>query len=156
MLFVQFEFGLKSRSDPLRNAATPHQAPWYSFDGVPVDAAARAVVEAALGEPERSATYHLTAAPGGDISLDTIVECLSERVGLERVADYRAWYRSFTERLAALDPNRRRHSPLALAERWENPRSGGVRLEAGHFDFPSLTRSFIHKSLDDLSALGVL
>ncbi len=126
-----------------------------AFDGVPVDAAARAVVEAALGEPERPATYHLAGAPGG-VSLDTIVECLSERVALERLADYRAWYRCFTERLAVLDPERRRHSPLAIAERWEKPQSGQIRLETGHFDVPPLTRSFIHKSLDDLSALGVL
>jgi len=33
----------------------------------------------------------------------------------------------------------------------------GVRLESGRdFELPVLTQSFIHKSLDDLSALGVL
>lgn len=128
-----------------------------AFDGVPVDAAARAVVEAALGEPERTATYHLAGAPDGDVSLDTIVDCLSERVPLERVADYAAWYRSFTQRLAALDADHRRRSPLSIVERWEEPRLGGARLEHGRaFELPALTRSFIHKSLDDLGALGVL
>jgi len=129
----------------------------HAFDGVPVDAAAHAVVEVALGEHARSTTYHLTGAPGGGVSLDTIVECLSERIPLERIADYGTWYRCFTERLAALEATRRRHSPLAIAERWEKPRSGASRLESGRaFDVPPLTRSFIHKSLDDLVALGVL
>jgi hypothetical protein len=54
--------------------------------------------------------------------------------------------------LASLKATRRRHSPLAIAEHWEKPLSGGVRL----FELPVLTQSFIHKSLDDLSALGVL
>lgn len=126
-----------------------------AFDGVPVDAAARVVVEVALGE-QRSATYHLAGAPEGGVSLDAIVACLSERVSLERIADYGAWYRSFSQRLGALAGPRRRHSPLAIAERWEKPRSGGVRLDPGRFDLPVLTRSFVEKSLDDLAALGVL
>ena len=46
---------------------------------------------------------------------------------------------------------------FAIAERWKKPLSGGVRLESGRdFELPVLTQSFIHKSLDDLSALGVL
>lgn len=59
--------------------------------------------------------------------------------------------------LSALDATRHRHSPLAIAEHWEKPLSGGVRLESGRdFELPVLTQNFIHKSLDDLSALGVL
>ena len=58
----------------------------------------------------------------------------------------------------ALDATRRRRSSLAIAERLEKPLSGGVRLESGRdFKLPVLTQSvFIQKSLDDLSALGVL
>jgi fatty acid CoA ligase FadD9 len=127
------------------------------YDGIPVDAAARAVVDAALEDGARSGAYHLGGAPEGGVSLDTIVDCLGERVGLERVADYGAWYRVFTERLGALDATRRRRSPLAIAERWQKPQSGRVRLETSRdFGFPPLTRSFIEKSLDDLGALGVL
>ena len=45
---------------------------------------------------------------------------------------------------------------FAIAERWKRPLSGGVQLESGRdFELPVLTQSFIHKSLDDLSALGV-
>jgi fatty acid CoA ligase FadD9 len=128
-----------------------------AFDGVAVDAAARAVVDIALGEPDTSATYHLAGAASGGVSLDTIVDCLSERVPLERIADYGSWYRSFTERLATLDAQRRRHSPLVIAERWQKPQVAGVRLEAnGAFDVPALTPGFIHKLLDDLVLLGVL
>jgi hypothetical protein len=108
------------------------------------------------------------AAPGA-LTLDGIVDAMtSYGLPLERMADHAAWYRAMSERLERLAEPRRRRSPLPLLARFRAPLARGARMDASEltaavararglrsFAFPVLGESFVHKCLDDLSALGV-
>lgn len=144
-----------------------------SFDGVPVDFAAGAVVDLALradGAP-RPRIFHVVAPErAGGLSLDGMRSAVEiHGYPLVRTPDHGTWFRTFSERLQRLNGDRRRHSPLPIVSRWRTPLPSGSRLDASVFQqalaeirgsalaqCPALTEDYVHKCLDDLQFLGVI
>ena len=116
-------------------------------------------------------TYHVVNPHNDGISLDTFIDWM---VGagrpIERIDDYRDWYRRFETALRALPEAQRQHSSLPLLHQLEEPvGAAGTQIPAPRFhanvrslgigptrDIPHLSAAFIQKYLADLQLLGWL
>jgi thioester reductase-like protein len=147
------------------------------YDGLPVDAVARAIAASSLaGEADRPKySEHNVVNPHRDVSLDVITDWVrSAGYPVERVDDYTVWYQAFTSRLSSLGRPRRSQSLLPLIHAWEQPiGSTAVRYGTKGFrrslfpiarvaeterpiDTPRITEEFIHKCLKDMHILGLI
>jgi thioester reductase-like protein len=146
------------------------------YDALPVDAVARSIASLATAPIHRVGyvEYHV-ANPHRDVSLDLIVDWVrSAGYPVQPIDDYRVWFRTFKERLGLLERSVRQYSVLPLLHMWEHPRSGGrIRPDTASFErhlaqasrlegaasfagLPPLSEGFIHKSLSDMCALGLI
>jgi fatty acid CoA ligase FadD9 len=104
------------------------------------------------------------------ITLDVIVHWVKTAgYRLDRVADYDAWYRTFHDRLTALSEPARQYSPLPIVNAGAHPQGKrALVFDAAQLlerlraispelaDLPHVSEALIHKTLDDLAALGVI
>jgi hypothetical protein len=71
-------------------------------------------------------------------------------VAIER-APHATWIKRFAERLAALEPARRRRSPEAILSRWARPEREPTRLDTA-LDAPRVDEQMFHAWLRALLA----
>jgi fatty acid CoA ligase FadD9 len=131
------------------------------YDSVPVDLAARAIVEISVSAAPGFRTYHVCQPDSNDgVSLDTFVNW-TESCGykIERL-DHGEWHAEFVRRLARLGSDERQRSPESIAFRWREPvrdGEGSPMLDATGFrsilarlglqGVPSLDEAYFHRCL---------
>nr|WEH02133.1 carboxylic acid reductase [Expression vector JGI_C7] len=170
LLFSLAVTGIAPYSFYLSGAGEPR--PRAHYDGLPVDFTAAAVTE--LGERATTgfATYNTVNPHDDGVSLDVVVDWLTEAGRpIERIDDYADWFVRLETALRGLPENRRQYTLLPLLHAYAAPdlpipgsvipatrfraavRSAGIGTDG---DIPHLSAELIAKYVSDLTHLRVL
>ncbi|WP_374772232.1 thioester reductase domain-containing protein [Streptomyces sp. NBC_01310] len=142
------------------------------FDGLPVDFVAQAIAAIGPQPTEGCRTYNMLSPRGGGITLNHVIDAIGEAgVELTRISGSARWLTRLRRELSTLPETQRSHSLLpvigALAGSLDLTDVAGVPAslfrsavrEVGldeHGEIPSVTRSLIHKYIDDMRHLALI
>lgn len=143
---------------------TPH------YDGVAVDVLSKAIVQIYQKQSSgKYEVYHSINYLMDDVSMDSFVDWIeSAGYSITRLPDHSEWYDRMLVKLKAMPEEERHLSALDILMAFQQPIvSGRINVDCQNFialvnsieeleEIPHLDESYIHKYLDDLSALGLI
>lgn len=139
------------------------------YDGIAVDVLAKAVVKVYQKKYTDFKVYHSINYLKDDVSMDSFVSWIaSAGYSITKFEDHSEWYDRISIKLKALPEEERQLSALDILMAFQKPIvSGQVNVDCRNFialvnsieelgEIPHLDEAYIHKYLDDLSAIGMM
>jgi fatty acid CoA ligase FadD9 len=140
-----------------------------TYDGLPADFIARAIVAIAFAAEPAWRIFHVAKGEGNP-DMDAVVGWVrSAGYPLERLDGYDQWFQTFEARLRAQDERHQQQGPLAIVRAWAHPERLGrqPRLANGEFRarvrdllgverLPELDEAQVHKTLAAMASRGLI